>query len=180
MEIKIKETIARALERFAGQDKKIKIFTLIGIIGILLILLSELLPSSGSKPRSTPADTDYNYSEYILSLEEQTEALISAIDGAGRCKVMITLKDTNESVYAKNSEENKSDSSYSKKYEYVLYDGQDGETPVLIKQYFPAVQGVAIVCDGADNKVVRESIINSVSSLYNISVSKISVSKYKG
>jgi stage III sporulation protein AG len=90
---------------------------------------------------------------------------------------MLTLKDTNESVYAKNSQESSNDSSYSKEYEYVLYDGDDGETPVLIKQYFPQIQGVAVVCEGGDNTAVKERIINALSSLFNISTSKISVSK---
>ena len=92
---------------------------------------------------------------------------------------MLTLKDTKESIYAKNSDEKNDESSYSKNYEYVLYDGQDGETPVLIKQYFPQIQGVVVVCDGADNTVVRENVINSVSSLFNIPTSRISVSKIK-
>ena len=92
---------------------------------------------------------------------------------------MITLSDTNESVFAKNTEENQSDSSYSKNDEYVLYEEDGSKAPVLVKQYFPEIRGIAIVCDGADNEVVRENIFNSVSSLYGIPVTKISVSKYK-
>lgn len=173
----IKLNAKELFEKFSSKDKKIKLFAALGIIGIVLILLSELVPSAESdKPK---AQEDISYSEYISLLETETEQLISSIDGAGRCKVMITLKNSNESVYAKNTQENNSESSYSNSYEYVLYDGQNGESPVLIKQYFPSVQGVAVVCDGADNKAVRESIVNSIASLYNISVSKISVSKYK-
>ncbi len=93
---------------------------------------------------------------------------------------MITLKNSSESVFAKNTDENSSPGSNSLKNEYVLYDGENGEEPVLIKQYLPDVQGVAVVCDGADNSRVRESVINSISSLFNIPVTKISVSKYKG
>lgn len=175
MENKLKDVI----KRLQAGDRRIKVFVLLGLVCILLILLSELLPQ-GSAAKKQQVKEENLYAEYIASLEERTESLLSSIQGAGRCKVMITLKDTPESVYAKNSQENGGDGSYSQSYEYVLYDGQDGETPVLVKQYFPAVQGVAVVCDGADSTVVRENIINSIASLYNISVSKISVSKYKG
>lgn len=175
----IKEFLKPYIERLTNQDKRIKLFVILGFAGIVLILLSEAVPHNDSVKKEAPDKSDSSYSDYILSLEKETEELISSIDGAGSCKVMITLKNTNESVFAKNSQENKAESSYSNSHEYVLYDGQDGETPVLIKQYFPSVQGVAVVCEGADNKAVRESIVNSIASLYNISVSKISVSKLK-
>ena len=117
MEIKIKELLTGVKERFDSSDKRIKIFAVIGVIGIALILLSEAVPEKTEKPASAPSESSTSYSDYISALEEETQELISSIDGAGRCKVMITLKDTNESVFAKNSEENKTDGSYSKAYE---------------------------------------------------------------
>lgn len=164
-------------EAFLKGDKKIKIFAAIGIVSILIILLSEFVPSDTAKSTSSADTEEYSYSEYISDLESETADIIGSIEGVGKCKVMLTLKNTNESVYAKNSEESSDESSYSKNYEYVLYDGQDGETPVLIKQYFPQIQGVAVVCEGGGNTLVREQVINAVSSLFNISTSKISVSK---
>ena len=158
-----------------GSDKRLKIIIALALAGVLLIMLSELIPSGESKSAQ-----EVDYDSYIASLEDKTAELISSINGVGRCKVMITLKNTNESIFAKNTEENSGSGNYSKSDEYVLYEGQEGKTPVLIKEYFPDIQGVAVVCDGADNKVVRESITECVSSLYGISVSKISISRYKG
>lgn len=159
-------------------DKRIKLFAAIGIGAVILIMLSAFIPTAVQNKK--PEKSQDDYSEYVDALESETQELLSSISGAGRCKVMITLKNSTESVYAKNIEENNSSGSNSLKNEYVLYDGQEGETPVLIKQYYPDVQGVAIVCDGADNPAVRESIINTVSSLFSIPVNRISVSKYKG
>lgn len=173
MENKIKENF----EKIFKGDKKIKIFVALGILSILLILLSEFVPNESTRSASSVDTEEYSYSAYISDLENETAEIIGSIDGVGRCRVMLTLKNTNESVFAKNSEENRDDSSYSKTYEYVLYDGQDGETPVLIKQYFPQIQGVAVVCEGGDNTVVRERVISAISSLFNISTSKISISK---
>ena len=82
-------------------DKKIKIFAAIGIIAILLILLSEFIPTATESKNKEETD----YAEYISSLENETQELLSSISGAGRCKVMITLKNSSESVYAKNTEE---------------------------------------------------------------------------
>ena len=83
-------------------DKK-KIIIAIGFIGIALILLSEVVPQESSKSQNTDAQTDY--SEYVSSLEEKTADLISSIDGVGRCKVMITLEQSDENIFAKNTDE---------------------------------------------------------------------------
>ena len=171
----MESNLKRLFGDFKNTDKKLKALICLGLAGVLIIVISEYIPSDDKK--SETVNVDYTYEEYVSSLEDKTEKLISEIDGAGRCSVMITLKNSNESVFAKNSEETSSDSSYSKNSEYVLYDGQGGDSPILIKQYFPEVQGVAIVCDGADNTVVRENIINSVSSLFSVPVSRITVSK---
>lgn len=168
---KIKDYIARS--KIFGDKKKIII--VIGFVGILLILLSELVPSASSNTSTKSTQTDYD--EYVTSLENKTADLISSIDGVGRCKVMITLEQSDENVFAKNTDESNSSGSYSKKSEYVLYEDNNNDTPILVKQYFPKVKGVAVVCTGGDDVVIREKIISSISSLFGISGTKISVSK---
>lgn len=61
----------------------------------------------------------------------------------------------------------------------MIYDSENGETPVLIKEYLPKVQGVTVVCTGGDNTAVKEKIIESVTSLFNIPTNRVSVSKIK-
>lgn len=170
--------ISDALTKLLKSDKKIKVFVLLGVLGIGLIVLSDVIPAKSEK--QTDSSSDQNYSDYIEATEKRTENIISSIDGVGKCKVMITISDTNESVYAKNKEESGGNGNYSNTDEYVLYDGADGDTPVLIKQYFPKIQGVVVVCDGGDNKVVREKIIAGISSLFDVPANKITVSKIKG
>lgn len=177
MENKIKEITENLFSKKG--DKKLKILVAIGIIGIILVALSEAVPAQNKQSASSIYDDKVSYSEYIDMLEKETQDIISSIEGAGQCKVMITLKNTNESVYAKNTEEETGNGSYSKKDEYVLYDNSNSDSPLLIKQYFPEVQGVVIVCSGGDDVVVRENIIRSVTALYNVSSTKISVSKLK-
>ena len=141
------------------------------VLGVALILLSELVPSSSTKN----ADDSMDYQEYIVSLEEKTQDIISSIDGVGKCKVMITLCETDESFYASNIEENTDSGHISKKNEYVFYEDNNNDSPVLIKQTFPKVMGVAVVCQGGDNAFVKERVISAVSSLFGICSAKICV-----
>ena len=103
--------------------------------------------------------------------------VLSAMDGVGACEVMITLNETNENVYAQNSSEKTEENKSEYESEYVIHSGENGDDPVLIKQYFPQVKGVAVVCTGGDDIRVKENIVNSVTALFNISSNRISVSK---
>lgn len=171
---KIKE---RFMSFVAGDSKKIKIIVAVGLIGIVLIFASDML--SRNEKKQEPANDKLSYSEYTQELEKKLTLLISSIEGVGECKVMITLENTTESVYATDVEVKNDSNSVNQKDEYVFYDSDSGETPVLIKEYLPKVQGVTVVCTGGDNTAVREKIIKSVTSLFNISANRVSVSKIK-
>lgn len=172
---KIKEYINKLTN---GDDRKIKIIVAIGLIGIILIFASEFF-SSDKTSSNIDENQTFDYEQYTLMLEERLEDIISSIDGVGECKIMITLENTNESVYATDNEIKSDNNSLNQKDEYVLYETDGGETPVLIKEYMPKVQGVTVICDGGDNKQIQEKIIKSVTALFNISTSRVSVSKIK-
>lgn len=172
MEIKIN----KIKDFVVNPQNRTKLLIIIGLIGVLLIMCSEINPKLNDKA----IKSNVSYDEYIDELEEKTENIISLIDGVGSCKVMITLATSNESIYAQNIDEKTDSSSISQKSEYVFNDKSDGDEPVLIKEYFPNVQGVVVVCSGGDNSVVREKVIGSISSLYNVPTSNISVTKLKG
>lgn len=175
MMIKIKEKIRLFLH---GDSKRIKIIVAIGLIGMVLILASDML-SRGDKSAESENTSAVSYDEYTENLEERLKSVISSIDGVGECRVMITLENTSESVYATNYESKNDDNSLSRKDEYVIYDSSGGETPVLIKEYMPRVQGVTVVCSGGDDVGTKEKIIGSVTSLFDISANRVSVSKIK-
>lgn len=161
----------KAIIKKAGKQK---IIVSIGIVGIVLILLSELVPTNVTSNENTTAR---DYSQYVEQLENDTASIISSISGVGKCKIMITLVETDENVFAQNKDESYSDSSNSSKSEYVLYEDNNNDTPILIKQYLPKVNGVVVVCQGGDDVVVRQRVVSAISSLYSIPSNKISVSK---
>lgn len=166
------------LKELLHSKNNIKILVVIGMISAMLILLSEIVPSTDNDKSDKPTTT-FSSEEYISTLEERTQNIISSIDGVGECKVMITAKESSESVYAKNVDEQSRQGYYSENNEYVLYESEEGETPVLIKQFYPNIQGVVVVCDGGDNVEVKEKIIFCITSLFDIPSSHISVSKIK-
>ncbi|MDO4365123.1 MAG: hypothetical protein Q4C99_11410, partial [Clostridia bacterium] len=110
--------IQKYVSNFRNMKHKEKLLVVACVFGVILILLSEVIPSGTSNKKSDTVD----YPQYISSLEDKTENIISSIDGVGRCKVMITLQETDENFYAQNTDENTDSGSISKKSEYVLYE----------------------------------------------------------
>ncbi|MCC8016728.1 MAG: hypothetical protein LIO43_05135 [Clostridiales bacterium] len=140
-----------------------------------MIVISEInLPV---KSTSNEKLDENDYAAYVSSLSDELNDIISSIDGVGDCRVMITLKNTKEKVFAENTEKSDSSGSTSENNEYVIYDSENGDSPILLKENFPAIEGVAVVCSGGDNVLVKEKIINCVCALFNISANRVSVAK---
>ena len=172
MGTKIKDFIEYELK---NDRKRVRLLVFIGFLAIALLFLSGIGKTNKS---DTPAESEsINYTEYTEMLENRLTTVISSIDGVGKCRVMITLENTSESVYAVNRDSRLDNSVSDTNDEYVIYDSDKGKRPVLIKEYFPKVQGVTVVCSGGDNSLVREKIISAVTALFNIPSNRVSVSR---
>ena len=165
------------IKEILKKDKKILILLILAVIGIVILMFSELFAVEEDADEKNISMTTYEYTETI---EKKLTEIISSIDGAGESVVMVTIETGKENVFAKeiksDEDENKSSSSY--EYEYVVIkSGSSVENGMLLKVIEPEIRGVAIVCDGGENPTVRENIINTVSAVLDIKTNSISVCK---
>lgn len=174
----IKENLYNLFEK----DKKMLLVVLIGFIGVFLIAISEMnLDKSTEKGKNLTQNMDsYEYCDY---LERRVEDIVNSIDGAGEVRVMITLAETTEYVYAQNQngtkKSNKDSENSDNKSNFVIIENDNNDSGLLIKTYEPKVRGVAVVCDGGDNPMVQQQIYSTVSAVLNVSTARISISKLK-
>jgi len=159
-------------------NRKLVIILIIGLCGILLIFISETDNKSDVNEESV-AENDFSSEDYSLSLEKRLKELLSSIEGAGEVNVMVTLKSSDENVYAVN--ENIKNDENSKTYtgNYVILDNKNSKEGIRLKVKEPEVLGVAVVCSGGDDPKVVSQITYCVSALLGIGSNKISVSKMK-
>ncbi|MCR5700916.1 MAG: hypothetical protein K6G76_02085 [Lachnospiraceae bacterium] len=128
---------------------------------------------------------------YLSYMENKLEQTIGGMDGAGRVFVMITLKDDGQKILDKNlpyesqSETGKEDGKEVKKesmkseQQTVLIE-QDGNTgPIVVKEQYPDIEGVVVLCEGGNNEAVALKIKEAVSALFSIDSHKIVVGKLK-
>ncbi len=154
------------------KDKKALITVIIGISGMLIILLSEL-PLFSDETKNIKADEN----TYISgNLEKETEKLISKIKGAGKVSVMLTYEASEEKIWAKDTD-GKTDGEGNKDIneKHIIIDAETGETGLPVKVIYPRVRGVAVVCSGGDDPIVRSEIKELLSALFDIGSNRISI-----
>ena len=161
--------------------KKNLILVAIAIFIMVLLLVSEFLTPENTESISKENTKIYS-SQYIEKTEKELEALLENISGAGEVKVMITLENCYENVFAKGySEKNdsKTDSQKSESEEeyIIIKNGSNNEECLVVKVYEPTVKGVAVIAQGAGNTQVKNAITQTVCALFDISTAKVSVEK---
>lgn len=161
--------------------KKNIILVAIAIFIMVLLLVSEFLTPENTESISKE-NTEIYSSQYIEKTEKELEALLENISGAGEVKVMITLENCYENVFAKGySEKNdsKTDSQKSESEEeyIIIKNGSNNEECLVVKVYEPTVKGVAVIAQGAGNTQVKNAITQTVCALFDISTAKVSVEK---
>lgn len=151
------------------KDKKTLLIVVFAIVGMLMIVFSG--DYSADKEYSETESVDNIASNY----EEKLEKLISEIEGVGKVSVMITYESGEENVFASDKDESFRNGEQKFKNDYIIIDGENGETGLKIKSIYPEIKGVAVVCSGAHDSVIRERIISVVSALFDINTKNISV-----
>ena len=156
---------------------KYKYLILVCLVGLLLLLwpqkTGELAEDNAKKNKETVEQT--------AALEAQMEQLFSQISGVGKVKVMLTLKSSQETVYAYDVDQNRNQQekgeTQSNKTEMVIVGSGNGETPVVTKTHMPEYMGAVVVCEGADNAKVCLQLTQAVRSLTGITSDNIVISK---
>lgn len=137
----------------------------------------EAEPSS-----ETTACAETDAADYTRDLEERLVSIISAIEGAGATRVMVTLESSSEEIYLSNFDygedvDTSGKNSFERKDEYVIVDGSSGQEGIVVRTAEPKVRGVAVVCQGAGSESVRARIVETVTALLDISSARVSVAK---
>ena len=168
---------------FLQKLKNVKHIELIVIAIFIVILAIIYISSTTSGSSRSSGDVEFNLDSYTRNLENKLCSVLGEINGAGKVSVMITLDGGISYEYATESEEVTTSSSITsgtntKKTvnESVVIVSQNGKsTPLIVREIYPEVSGVVIVCSGASNVAVKLNIISAVSTLLGVNENQIQV-----
>ena len=123
------------------------------IAAVLLVILGIVLIFSSSITKSKKADIasdDISIDAYKERLEAEIAALCSSVDGVGACKVYITFERGEQNVYKGSS---------------------------VIETKPPKVQGVSVVCRGAESDVIKSRLTEMLTALFDIGSNRVAILK---
>jgi len=158
--------------------KKYKYFFIVLAAGLVLILLSN--GGGASKPDEPAAEAvDFSLEDY----QKRLETILASVNGVGNVRVMLTLKNGSESVYAKDTRESsrKTENSADVDLESnVVTVNESGKTePVVRMQVYPQFQGALVICDGAGSPSVCYQVTQAIGALTGIPSQNICILKMK-
>ncbi|MBP2653001.1 MAG: hypothetical protein H6Q73_570 [Firmicutes bacterium] len=167
---------------------------MIGVLGIILLLVGGILETkstdkseSVTPPQAVSAipTTNKNYED---ALEAKLANLLSQVNGAGTVAVNITLENGSAQEYAKNvTKESKTvaekDTSggvrttvETKESTQVLLSKENGiDRPVIVREIKPAIKGVLVVAEGAENSIVKANLVRAIEAALGVPSYKITV-----
>ena len=182
--LKVKQKMNELIEKI-GKDK----LFIMAAAGIVLILCSYVDfggRSAAGEQQTTAGIQECSDDDYIEELEKKLEDIISGMEGAGNCKVMITKKTTGEKILQsdleqvdKNSQgENVADETNIKRTT-VIIKSDDMEQPYVISENMPQIEGIVVLAQGAGKSEVNSNIIKIVQALFDVELHKISIAKMR-
>ena len=154
--------------------QKYKYVGIVVVVGIVLMLLPNL--SFEEKKSDVLPDTI----EQTISLQQELEQILSQISGAGRVRIMLNEQVGEERIYQYNEDITVSDSVTSTKNSIVtVADADRNENGLIKKINSPIYRGAIVLCQGADNPVVKLAVSEAVSKITGLGLDKIIVLKMK-
>lgn len=127
---------------------------------------------------------------YEKLLEARLEEILSYVEGAGKIKVMVTIKASGEKIiltespYTKNTinEQDKAGGVRSSveltQSDTVIYiEENGGKVPYMIQETAPEIEGVLVIAQGADNEAVKKELNAAIAALFDLQSHKIKICK---
>ena len=185
---RIKEFTERFFGKEADPSVRIKLLLIVGIAAMLLLALPDMCSGCGKSDAAAAVSGEIDPTEYAAQLEARLEDMIGTIDGAGKTRVMVTLQNGVEYIYAsedktsintsENTGSNGSQSSEARENSensYIIIEDEAGEKALIRTQLMPSVNGVVVICEGADDPETVERIRSVVTTALNISSKRVCI-----
>ena len=188
-----KKNWAKELFRPENKKARMNLFTAF-LIGILLLLMNHVFfQKNKTAEQQVESQVQIEQTEQKKyhteqEIEKRLEDVFSNMEGVGRVKVMVTMKNTKASVLAK--EERKEYSfteegdkkTQSQKEENTVVMSEDNRgtrTPVVLQEKMPEIEGIVIVAEGGEDARVVQMLSEASQALLNVPAHKVAVLKMK-
>ena len=145
------------LRRYIPEIKRYWFVPLMILLGIFLIA------DRAEQPKAVTVSASAS-ENYVEETEHRLIEMLKGIEGAGECRVTITLSSGGKKEYVRE------DGSV-----LVITDKDGNQSAVVSRENAPEIAGITVASKGAGSLQVRNNIIESVSTVLGIGTNKICV-----
>ena len=123
------------------------------------------------------------------ALEEELEAFLSLVCGAGRVRVMVSALGGRETVFAVDSTVNRSyileedaqggtrdqRQSTTQEQTVIITDRNGLDQPLVLREIEPRVEGIVIIAEGGDDPLIRDALTRAAMAVLAVEAHRIQV-----
>ena len=142
---------------------------------VLIVMNTSFTTTKSTSESSTNRTTSTNYissKQYVQDLEGRLSSVLSCIKGAGQTRVMITIENGPQIKLAESVEEKtittSSGSTVTVVTNPILIDVSGVQEPLILMEVVPKVEGVIVVCAGANDIGVRLNMLYAIKALIDV------------
>lgn len=152
--------------------KKYRYVAVVILAGILLMAVPQ---ESGREATMVEKETGSEE-----SLEAALSRILSRVAGAGNVEVLLAEKSGEQILYQTDEDQSQTDTARDLRRQTVLVEDSSRQKTGLVRQINPPVyQGAVVLAQGADNAVVRLSLVEAVMGATGLPSHCITVLKMK-
>lgn len=169
------EKIKEAWKKWSAHIWRYKYVLVVILAGLVLLLL----PRSGGEADIKSLETGKapDGAEFDLeAMERRLEEALSEIKGAGKVRVVLSVKGGSRQIIAQDVKRSEREDSNSA---VVISKGSGVEDTVLLQEIYPQYQGALVVCSGGDDPAVRLKLMEAVAAITGLGTDRISICKSK-
>lgn len=141
---------------------------------VVLLGLGLMLIPTGSEKAAAVNPTENTAVDETSQLTKDLEEILSAIRGAGRVRVLLTVEKGEQIIYQTDGSTAESGSKHDT---VVITDENRTQTGLVQQSIPPTYRGAIVVCQGADSPAVCLAVKEAVSKVTGLDTSQISVLK---
>lgn len=142
------------------------------LLGVILLLLPD---GKAAAEKKTAQSAEFDRT----AVQREMENILSAIDGAGKLRLMLTVRGGGELELAQDRSLTQKGSAeeYSDKTETVVLGSGSSAEVVVTQSRYPDFVGALVVCEGGGSAAVRLEITQALCALTGLPSDRISVIK---
>lgn len=165
--------IKNITQKIPGWISKYRYPILILLVGVILLIIPQ-------RQENIQAPVQEVTVSQQTDIAQQLTQILGQIEGVGKVKVMLTIAAGESIQYHYDEDINTGNDSSSIRHETVIITDSDRNQQALITQtHPPKYRGAIVVCQGADQPVVKLAVVDAVSKATGLGADQISVLKMK-